>query len=313
MIAATLLTSLVLALPSLAFSDKNVHELSRSRARAHFGKRVAEPEPVDVGVDLSIAKRDSFNGRATFYDVGLGACGGYNVASDYIVAQNSAQYGGGYPGPNCGKSITISYNGKTAVATIQDECPTCPYGGLDMSRGLFDHFASEDVGQFYMTWWYNDGSNDQPAPQPTTTSTWVAPTSTWTPPTSTYTPPTSTYTPPTSTWVAPTSTYVAPTSTYVPTTEPSTSTSTFTSSTASVSASSSSSATVSVVSATASSGLADSIIASNATIPEISNSTSTTSAETPLATQADVRLGNLILFNQAVTFLGNIVVVGAEK
>ncbi|WWD15879.1 hypothetical protein CI109_100303 [Kwoniella shandongensis] len=307
MIASTLLTTLLLALPSLAFSDKNVHELSRSRARSQHAKRV--PEPVDLNVDVSIAKRDSFSGRATFYDVGLGACGGYNVASDYIVAQNSAQYGGGYPGPNCGKSITISYGGKTAVATIQDECPTCPYGGLDMSRSLFNHFASEDVGQFYMSWWYNDGSNNNP--EPTTTSTWVAPTSTYTPPTSTYTPPTSTYTPPTSTYVPPTSTYVAPTSTVASTTETSASASITAS--ASISASGSLSASASIISP--SSRLADSVIASNATIPEISNSTATgtTGADVPLATQADIRLGNLILFNQAVTFLGNIVVVGAEK
>lgn len=64
-----------------------------------------------------------------------------SVRSDWIVAQNSAQFGSSYPSPNCGKSITISYGGVTAVATIQDECPSCGYGSLDMSRGLFDHFA----------------------------------------------------------------------------------------------------------------------------------------------------------------------------
>lgn len=45
--------------------------------------------------------------------------------SDSMVALNSAQYGGGYPGPQCFKSITIQANGKTQVATIMDECPTC--------------------------------------------------------------------------------------------------------------------------------------------------------------------------------------------
>lgn len=33
----------------------------------------------------------------------------------------SQQFGGGYPGPNCFKSITISYGGKQAQATIVDE------------------------------------------------------------------------------------------------------------------------------------------------------------------------------------------------
>lgn len=40
---------------------------------------------------------------------------------DKIVALNVAQYGGGYPGPYCFKSITIWYGGKTAQATIMDK------------------------------------------------------------------------------------------------------------------------------------------------------------------------------------------------
>jgi hypothetical protein len=49
--------------------------------------------------------------------------------------------GGGYPAGPCGKAITISYNGKTAGAVVKDACPTCGYGDLDFSRGLFDYFA----------------------------------------------------------------------------------------------------------------------------------------------------------------------------
>jgi hypothetical protein len=37
------------------------------------------------------------------------------------VALNVEQYGSGYPGPQCFKSITIQYGGKTAQATIMDE------------------------------------------------------------------------------------------------------------------------------------------------------------------------------------------------
>ena len=40
---------------------------------------------------------------------------------DKIVALNAPQYGGGSPGPQCFKSITITYGGKTAQATIMDE------------------------------------------------------------------------------------------------------------------------------------------------------------------------------------------------
>lgn len=38
------------------------------------------------------------------------------------------------------------------------QCPGCPYGGLDLSRGLFQHFASEDVGIVYGEWEFTDSS-----------------------------------------------------------------------------------------------------------------------------------------------------------
>lgn len=151
--------------------------------------------PLAAAAPVDLVKRQSFSGRATFYDVGLGACGGYNVASDFIVALNAPQYGGGYPGPNCGRALTISYGGKTATATVRDQCPGCAYGSLDLSRGLFNYFASEDVGVFQMSWSWADGSgggNSQP--EPTTEAPKPSPTPSPTP-TSTYTPPSTTPSP----------------------------------------------------------------------------------------------------------------------
>ncbi|KIY68638.1 hypothetical protein CYLTODRAFT_395184 [Cylindrobasidium torrendii FP15055 ss-10] len=141
--------------------------------------------------DVVLAKRFD-NARWSFYDVGQGACGQVNVASDFIVALNSDQYGSGYPGPNCFKTISMTYNGKTTTATIMDQCPGCPYGGLDLSRGLFNFFADEGAGIIYGTWSFSDGSGSstptstsQYTPPPTS-STYEAPsttsTSTWTPP-----------------------------------------------------------------------------------------------------------------------------------
>ncbi|WWD01445.1 hypothetical protein V866_008389 [Kwoniella sp. B9012] len=296
MLTSSLITSILLLSTSvLGLSDKKVHELSRSRARAHYARKEKQVFTFEVDANStsnSIEKRGQSysNSRATFYDVGLGACGWYNSASDYIVAQNSAQYGSGYPGPNCGRSISISYGGKTISATIADECPTCPYGGLDMSRGLFTQFASESAGVFYMTWWYNDES------QETTTSTSEKPT------------PTSTYTPPTSTYVEP-STTPTPTSTYV---EPSTTSSAEPTSTSTSSSSSEASTTASSIVAS-SSGLADTVLQTNATVPALANVTGTISAEDTETTASVAALGNLVLFIQAVAYLGHIVVVGAEN
>ncbi|GJE86994.1 hypothetical protein PsYK624_030770 [Phanerochaete sordida] len=141
-------------------------------------------------------KRDFTNARFTFYDVGLGSCGKNNVASDFIVALNTPQYGDGYPGPNCFKTITITVGSKSTQATIMDECPGCPYAGLDMSRGLFDFFADESVGVLYGTWSFDDGAPAPPAttpppPPPTTTPPPPPPKTTWTPPVvvSVWTPP----------------------------------------------------------------------------------------------------------------------------
>ncbi|KAG5350621.1 hypothetical protein E4T56_gene3384 [Termitomyces sp. T112] len=92
------------------------------------------------------------NSRWTFYDVGLGACGKVNVPSDFVVALNSAQYGQGFPGPNCFKKITMTYKGKTATAVIVDKCPGCPVGGLDLSVGLFEFFAPESEGVIFGEW-----------------------------------------------------------------------------------------------------------------------------------------------------------------
>ncbi|OCH95592.1 hypothetical protein OBBRIDRAFT_767414 [Obba rivulosa] len=121
---------------------------------------------------VAMSKRDDvsapgpFNGaRFTFYETGLGACGQTNTDSDFIVALNTPQYGNSYPGPNCFRQITITANGKTTTATIMDECPGCPYMGLDMSPGLFSFFADESVGVLTGTWSYNDGGSD-PAPAP---------------------------------------------------------------------------------------------------------------------------------------------------
>jgi len=62
-----------------------------------------------------------------------------------------------------------------------DQCPGCPYGGLDFSRGLFRFFASEGAGIIYGEWDFVDGSSPDPSPDPpktTTTTTKPSPTPT---------------------------------------------------------------------------------------------------------------------------------------
>ncbi|KAF8127864.1 RlpA-like double-psi beta-barrel-protein domain-containing protein-containing protein [Boletus edulis] len=140
---STILSFLALALPfssAIPSHNKRHHEVA-NRARA----------------DVGIHKRGSFpNARLTYYDVGLGACGIWNKPGDFIVALNVEQFGPGFPGEYCFKTITIWINGATATATITDKCEGCPWGGLDLSRGLFDYFAPEAQGVIYASWWFDE-------------------------------------------------------------------------------------------------------------------------------------------------------------
>ncbi|KAJ7109197.1 RlpA-like double-psi beta-barrel-protein domain-containing protein-containing protein [Mycena epipterygia] len=262
----SVLSLLLLALP-LALADHQPHVNHRELAKRAKG---------------DLEKRDSFtNARWTFYSTGLGACGGFNTDSDFIVALNQDTFGTSYPSKYCNKQITMTYNGKTTTATITDSCPGCPSpGGLDLSPGLFSFFGSQDLGVIQGTWWFNDGTagdsgtttTKQPAPPPppptttkhTTTST-------------THTTPTSTYTPPTTTTTSTTSTKKSSTTTSTTTT------------TSSKAASSSSSVTPSKVSSI-------SLAASSGTV----SATSTADPE------------NLYTFAQVMLDLTGVVVAGAD-
>jgi len=137
------LALLAFVLPSVS---ANSHE-HNARRHSDVVKRAEE------GVGLR--KRFS-NARFTFYQAGMGACGKENSGDDFIVALNSPQYGSG---SDCFKQIIITANGKTHGATIVDECPSCPFGALDMSKALFDVFASETAGVIHGSWDFGSGDD----------------------------------------------------------------------------------------------------------------------------------------------------------
>lgn len=107
--------------------------------------------------------------RATYYAVGLNACGGHNTPDQYIVALSQKNFGFAYPSKYCGAQVTIKYGGKTAHATIVDSCVGCPEWGLDFSKGLFSYFASLDEGVLSVSWSFGSGdAPPPPKPKPTT-------------------------------------------------------------------------------------------------------------------------------------------------
>ncbi|KAL0579970.1 hypothetical protein V5O48_002054 [Marasmius crinis-equi] len=144
--------------------------------------------------DRDLQKRFD-NSRFTFYAPGLGACGGTNSESDFIVALNAPQWDGG---SHCGQTITISYNGKSTSAQIVDLCPSCAFGALDLSPSLFSFFASQDLGVIQGSWDFGGnggggGQAQEPEPPKTTQE---PPKTTQEPPKTTQEPPKTTEQPP---------------------------------------------------------------------------------------------------------------------
>ncbi|EJD39735.1 hypothetical protein AURDEDRAFT_70891 [Auricularia subglabra TFB-10046 SS5] len=114
-------------------------------------------------------------GDATFYDVGLGSCGAYNVPTDFIAAVSHELYdtfpgySGGNPNNNpiCGGWATAFHNGRSIRFQVQDRCGGCAgFGDLDFSHSAFVAlFGSLDAGRVHGVRWVLD-SEGGPGPRP---------------------------------------------------------------------------------------------------------------------------------------------------
>lgn len=103
---------------------------------------------------------DTHHGDLTYYDVGMGACGWDDSGKDMtdnIVALSHIVMGAQSNGnPYCGKSITISYGGKTIQAIVRDKCMGCEADAIDVSKCAFIALmGSMDVGRKPVDWWFN--------------------------------------------------------------------------------------------------------------------------------------------------------------
>jgi len=94
-------------------------------------------------------KRVDHSGRGTWFDVGLGACGQWNVNSDFIVAISHDRWANG---GNCEQYVRVTANGVTSYGQTRDECMGCNEDDLDMSPSLFQTFADLSVGVVEVEW-----------------------------------------------------------------------------------------------------------------------------------------------------------------
>jgi expansin (peptidoglycan-binding protein) len=107
-------------------------------------------------ISALLAAANAFTGRMTYYSpsAGVGACGKLNSNSDLVVAIDPSHWTSANPSadPICGKTITISYGGKTATAVVEDKCSSCAPGAIDVSPAVFQKFGALSVGAIEVTW-----------------------------------------------------------------------------------------------------------------------------------------------------------------
>lgn len=111
-----------------------------------------------VGRSSKQKSGQGYRGRATWFIPSteggpLGACGPREEDSDLVVALNAHQYGDmNSKSQHCGKFVQISYKGVTVKALVNDACPECGHGDLDLTQPVFNKLGPLSVGTLPITW-----------------------------------------------------------------------------------------------------------------------------------------------------------------
>ncbi|HEX4223422.1 MAG TPA: cysteine/serine endopeptidase inhibitor [Pseudonocardiaceae bacterium] len=97
------------------------------------------------------------NGNSTYYnDAGYGACGTQiDASSQLLVAVSYTYWTTANPNddPLCqGVSVQVSYNGTTITVPVEDKCPSCDSGHIDLSQPAFAELADTGLGNIPVTW-----------------------------------------------------------------------------------------------------------------------------------------------------------------
>ncbi|CAG8587246.1 3130_t:CDS:2 [Acaulospora morrowiae] len=101
----------------------------------------------------------TFNGDATFYDVGLGACGITSQNTQFVCAIPQSQFDpspNGNPNlnPHCGRQVQVTRGSKSVVVTVVDRCVGCGFNDIDLSPTAFDQIADPAEGRVKVSWCY---------------------------------------------------------------------------------------------------------------------------------------------------------------
>lgn len=108
------------------------------------------------GYDGSCDESSPCTGQMTYYDTATtstnpSSCGTTNDGeTEFVLALPHGIMTDG----DCGKSVTIEYNGVTQTGTVVDKCMGCDDSSVDLSRALFGAFASLGEGRLSGAKWY---------------------------------------------------------------------------------------------------------------------------------------------------------------
>lgn len=95
-------------------------------------------------------------GDATYYNLGMTACGQNFTDKDYVAAIAFSYWTTPNPNvdPMCQKHAKVidPTNGKSITVAIKDKCGACKRDDIDLSPTAFEQFRNLDVGRFTVSW-----------------------------------------------------------------------------------------------------------------------------------------------------------------
>ncbi|KAJ6024335.1 hypothetical protein N7540_005132 [Penicillium herquei] len=95
-------------------------------------------------------------GQMTYYDTATSwsAPSACDTTNDGLTELVLALPHGIMTNDDCGKTVTIEYNGVTKQGTVVDKCMGCDDSSIDLSQALFESFESLSAGRLYGAKWY---------------------------------------------------------------------------------------------------------------------------------------------------------------
>jgi hypothetical protein len=101
------------------------------------------------------------HGYLTWYEVGIGACGYTNQASDFVCAvshtifDSMAQGSNPNDNPICNSSIKLIHDEESIDVSVVDRCVGCEPSHLDVSPRVFQRFSNLKTRKIQVNWKWN--------------------------------------------------------------------------------------------------------------------------------------------------------------